>query len=149
MILCARQLHLLKETVLRCHKVGLGQSTKTRDIKWVSGKEGVNILSNAKVSQASGESSPNCQGSKMLSLCWVSSGFSTRTHSAQTVCGITGQQVSLRQISPYISIAQMLKWNLTTHRFHPSYTSGFCCCCCCCSKSKDIFSMWTFLFIKH
>lgn len=49
------QSHPLKETVFPCCVVSLGQSTQTRDIKWGSGKEGVNILSNAKVSRAGGE----------------------------------------------------------------------------------------------
>lgn len=43
----------LKEVVFPCCEVDRGQSTQTRDIKWVSGKEAVNILS--KVSRASGE----------------------------------------------------------------------------------------------
>lgn len=77
----------------------LGQSTQTRDIKWVSGKEAVNILS--KVSRASGELS-QLPGLQMLSLCCVSPGFSTRTHRAQPVCGRTGKQVTLCQISPYL-----------------------------------------------
>lgn len=47
-------LYPLKETVFSCCKVGLGQSTQTRDIKWVFGKRGVNILSNAKKSPGPG-----------------------------------------------------------------------------------------------
>ena len=102
--------------------MALGQSTQTRDIKWVSGKEGVNILSNAEVSRASGELSQPCQGSKTLSAlcCVVSPGFSTRTHRAQTVCGVTGQQVSLRPTSPHATIAPRLKCKLTPHHFQLS-----------------------------
>lgn len=36
-------------------KVAVGQITHTKHMKWISGKEGVNILSNAKVYQASVE----------------------------------------------------------------------------------------------
>lgn len=51
-------------------------------------------------------------------------------------CDITWQQVSLRQISPYITIAQMVKCNLTPHHFQPSYTSVFAN-----SRSKGGFGM--------
>lgn len=62
----------LKETVFACCEVDWGQSTQTRDIKWVSGKEAVNILS--KVSRASGELSqlPRLQNAFTLVLFfWV------------------------------------------------------------------------------
>lgn len=70
MILSGHQLHGQEETVCPCCEVG----TRTRDIKWVSGKEGVNILSNAKVSQGGGELSqlPGLRNaSALLSFLWV------------------------------------------------------------------------------
>ena len=51
--------------------MALGQSTQTRDIKWVSGKEGANILSNAKVSRAGGELSQLPRLRNAFSLCSV------------------------------------------------------------------------------
>lgn len=71
------------------------------------------------------ESSPGCQGSEKLALRCVSSGFSTRTHRAQAVCGIAGQRVTLRQISPYTTVARALKCKLTPRNFQPS-TPQFC-----------------------
>ncbi len=137
------QLHPLKECVFPCCEVGLGQSTQTRDIKWVSGKEGVNILSNAKVSWAGKELSqlPGLQNAfALLPFFWVQY-----------------KDTQSKDCMGHNKTAGLLTSNLTSHHFSSGAKmqtdttplSAKRTSVLLSQKSKGSFSMWTFRFVKH